>query len=164
VVVPRRGARGWIEAARIGDYTVVTLNFISHPDYGHNCHPAFMVAKGGEILASGERDIEFSATDIHPNEATGAQVANCLRYTYRDGGVSYAVCFERNKDVFTLDFGRAGAYHRFVGDVTLEHREGGELLERVSADALWELLDFRRRTPAATAPAASAQRPLVHHA
>ncbi len=91
--------------ARIGDYTVVTLNFISHPDYGHNCHPAFMVASGGEMLASGERDIEFSATDIRPNETTGAQVANCLRYTYRGGDESYAVCFERNKDVFTLDFG-----------------------------------------------------------
>jgi hypothetical protein len=150
--------------ARIGDYTAVTLNFVSHADYGRQCHPAFMVARGGEILASGEQDIEFSATDIHPNEATGAHVANSLSYTYLDSDASYAVSFERDRDVFSLDFGKAGAYHRFVGGVTLERRAGGELVERVSADALWELLDFRRRTPSVTAPASASQRSLAHQA
>lgn len=148
--------------ARIGDYTVITLNFISHPDHGKKVHPAFMVARNGQILASGEQDVEFSAVDVHPNANTGVPVANSLRYSYRHEDATYAVRFDREKDVFTLDFGKAGAYHRFVGDVTLEHSVGGKLVERVTGDALWELLDFRARTPAAAA-SASAQTP-VHQA
>jgi hypothetical protein len=147
--------------ARIGDYTVVSLNFIGHADYGRRCHPALMVAKGGEILAAAERDIEFSATNFHADETTGAQVARSLHYSYSHDDALYVVRFERERDVFMLDFGKAGAYHRYVGEVALERHAGGELLERVSDDALWELLDFRPRPVRPDAPP-SADRALAH--
>lgn len=151
--------------ARIGEHTVITLNFVSHRDHGSVCHPAFMVARAGEILAAGEAGIDFSASDVHPNAVTGVPVANRLRYAYREGESTYAVRFEREADILTLDFGRAGAYHRFIGDVVLEHRVGGELVECVEGDALWELLWFgareERRSGAPTERAAGG---LVHRA
>jgi hypothetical protein len=149
--------------AQIGDYTIVSLNFISHPDYGRQCHPALILAKGGEILAAAEHDIEFSATDLHADETTGAQVAHSLRYSYNRDHALYVVRFEHERDVFLLDFGKASAYHRYVGEVALERHAGDELLERVSGDALWELLDFRPRPVRADARA-SADRALAHRA
>ncbi len=150
--------------ARIGDYTVITLNFISHRDHGKNCHPAFMLAKDGKIVAAGERDIAFAASEVHPNESTGVPVAHHLSYTYREGDLSYTVRFERAADIFAIDFGKAGAYHRFIGDVTLERRAGDELVERIAGDALWELLYFGARTslPPSSPPARTAG--LVHQA
>jgi predicted secreted hydrolase len=133
--------------ARISDYTIVTLNFISHADYGRRCHPALMVAKSGEVLAAVEdAGIEFAATDIHTNEATGSPVADTLSYEHEANGSRYVVRFERERDVLTLDFGKAGAYHRFVGQAVLERHADGALVERISDDALWELLDFRPRS------------------
>ena len=86
--------------ARIGEYTVVTLNFISHADQGANRHPAFMLAKGEEIVACGEQqDIAFAATEIHPNETTGVPVADSVRYRVSRGSSDYAVDFQREKDV-----------------------------------------------------------------
>jgi hypothetical protein len=147
--------------ARIGDYTVVTLAFTSNAEYGRVHHPAFMVARGSEIIAAGERDVEFAASDVHPHPATGALVADHVRYAYEGDDATYVVCFDRERDVFTLDLGKAGAYHRFVGAVTLERRVGDELLERVTDDALWELLDFRPRAGSAAEPIV-AERGLAH--
>ena len=133
--------------ARIGDYSVVTLNFVSHEDHGRNVHPAFMVAKDGRILASGEQDVDFSASGVQDNPDTGVPVADRLSYAYRQGDATYVVEFNRRKDVFHLDFGPAGAYHRFTGDVTLTHRADGAAAETVQGDALWELLWFGDRAP-----------------
>ena len=150
--------------ARVGDYAVLTLNYVSHKDHGGNVHPAFMVAKDGRILASGEQDVEFSATDVQPNPHTGVPVADRVAYRYRDGACEYAVVFSRRQNVFHLDFGGGAAYHRFTGDVRLEHRVAGELVDAAEADALWELLWFGDRTAQGTEPRAEEPAGLVHRA
>ncbi len=48
----------------------------------------------------------------------------------------FVVTFEHS---FTLDVGAAGAYLRFTGDVTLEHRSGGEVTTALG-QTLWEPL------------------------
>ena len=48
-----------------------------------------------------------------------------------------------------LDFGEAGAYHRFGGDVALERFENDRRVESVRQDAIWELLYFGQRSAAA---------------
>lgn len=128
--------------ARIGDYTALTLNFISHRDFGMRRHPALMIARGSEILIEGRDEVEFSADDIQPQAATGAPVANRLEYAVEEGGERYSVRFERSRDVFTADFGRAGSYHRFVGAATIEHLRQDRLVDSERDDALWELLYF----------------------
>lgn len=123
-----------------------------------------MVAKNGQILASGEQDVEFSATDLRQHADTGVPVANRLVYTYRQDGAGYVVEFNRQEDVFHLDFGGAGAYHRFTGGVTLERRVAGELVETVESDALWELLWFGHREQASGSAQAEQPAGLVHQA
>ena len=44
----------------------------------------------------------------------------------RDGDSLFTVTFVHELDVSTLDFGAAGAYLRFIGDVTIEHHDGVE--------------------------------------
>lgn len=129
--------------ARIGDYTVLTLNFLSRAEHGGARHPAFMIARGAEVLATGEPD--FSPEDVSEHEATGVPVAGRVRYRLVDGDADYEVSFERVADALTLDFGAAGAYHRFAGTASLVHRQGAELVASGSADALWELLYFGAR-------------------
>jgi hypothetical protein len=150
--------------ARIGDYTVITLNFISHEDHGKNVHPAFLVAKDGQILAAGEHDVEFSATDFRNHPDTGVPVANRLVYRYLRDDTGYVVEFNRKQDVFQLDFRKAGAYHRFTGGVTLQHRVGGELVETAESDALWELLWFGNRAQAGAPGRHEQPTALVHQA
>lgn len=131
--------------ARIGDYTVLTLNFVGHESYGRRVHPAFMVAKGGRILASAVDDIRFTAAEYSRNAETGTPVANRLVYELDDGGSRYAVTFRRRRDVLALDFGPAGAYVRFLGDVAIERCVGERVVETERGDAMWELLYFGTR-------------------
>lgn len=150
--------------ARIGDFTVLSLSFISNPVYGRNHHPALMVAKAGDVIVSGHDDIAFEAIDLQRHPDTNVPVARTLRYLYEDDGETYEVRFARDRDIFTLDFGRAGAYHRFIGDVTLEHRRDGIVLERTRDDALWELLYFGDREGSTKDTEALATPGLVHKA
>lgn len=131
--------------ARIGDYTVLSLNFISHPDFGRTHHPALMIAKGDTIVVEDHAGIAFQTTDVRTHPETDVPVANTLRYRHQRGAETYTVQFDWRRDVYTLDFGRAGAYHRFLGMVTLDHVNNGALLDKVTDDVMWELLYFGPR-------------------
>lgn len=154
-IAPRKVLDHWYWGrARVGDYTVVTLNFVSHDKYDNVRLPAVMVAKDGEILASavGADRVTFSGTDVVEHAETAVPVARRLEYGVRDGDAAFRVTFEHRRDAFTLDLGEPGAYLRFTGDVTVEHRCGGEVAT-ATAQSLWELLYFGARaardTPAA---------------
>ncbi len=133
--------------AHVKDYTVIAVMLVSGEMYGKQEFPLFMLARSGEILASamGVEHIACTATELRLNEQTGVPVANHLVYDIQQMDSRYTASFVRQKDVFMFDFGRAGAYHRFVGDVTLEHHVNGRLIETVSEDARWELLYFGAR-------------------
>jgi hypothetical protein len=149
-IAPRKVLDHWYWGrARIGEYTVVMLMFVSHAKYDEALLPAFMVAKNGEIIASavGPDRIRFTSNDTVERTETGVPVAKRLEYRVDNGDDAFRVTFEHRRDAFTLDLGAAGAYLRFTGDVTIEHRHGAEVTTE-SAQTLWELLYFGKRTAA----------------
>ncbi len=149
-IAPRKVLDHWYWGrARIGEYTVVTLMFVSHAKYDKALLPAFMVAKDGAIIASavGPDRIGFSASDTVEHAETGVPVAKRLEYLVDNGDNAFRVTFDHRRDAYTLDFGAAGAYLRFTGDVTIEHRHGAEVTTE-TAQSLWELLYFGERRAA----------------
>ncbi|MGW3134936.1 lipocalin-like domain-containing protein [Streptomyces sp. NPDC001139] len=144
---PRKVLDHWYWGkARLGDYTVVTLMFVSHETYGKAALPAVLVAKSGRIVCSavGADNVAFEADETAVNDQSGVPVAKRLTFRVEADDSTYKVTFRHRTDGFMLDFGRAGAYHRFLGDVTLErsHVNG---TETVSGQTLWELLYFGER-------------------
>nr|MDP9167071.1 hydroxyneurosporene dehydrogenase [Actinomycetota bacterium] len=144
---PRKVLDHWYWGrARIGAYTVVTLMFVSHDDYRNAPLPAVMIAKGGQIVASavGADQVDFTGERPTTQDQTGVPFAKTLQYRVVAGDSTFVVTFDHRRDAYTLDFGAAGAYLRFSGDVSIEHRDGtGSSTE--SATALWELLSFGHR-------------------
>lgn len=136
--------------AQVNDYTVVALMFCSHANYGKRSGATFMVAKGREIIASSVDSDGFSAEDPDVIEATGAPVHNRVHFAFEHTSSAYRVTFARQSDFLTLDFGDAGAYHRFLGEVTIERREGRGGVEAERAEAFWELLYFGQRARVAS--------------
>jgi predicted secreted hydrolase len=161
-IAPRKVLDHWYWGrARVGDYTVVTLMFVSHRKYDHAPLPAVMVAKDGAIIASavGAERVDFSGTDVVDHAETGVPVARRLEYEVVHDDSRFRVTFEHRRDAFTLDFGAAGAYLRFTGDVSIEHRTAGSVAT-ASGKTLWELLYFGDRTGAAPV---SAHEALIGH-
>ncbi|GAA2328020.1 hypothetical protein OHT20_36785 [Streptomyces caniferus] len=64
-----------------------------------------------------------------------------------DGSHTYDIAFQYEQDAFLLDFGTAGAYHRFMGAVSVR-RSGPDHTETLRARTLWELLHFAPTTSA----------------
>src|ERR1700737_5515640 len=88
---------------------------------------------------------------------TGKPVADVTRYTYHDADTRYVVLFERQKTILQAILtdrapllkriiarliGFDGAYHRFIGKVTVEKFERGVRVERFEDRAIWELMYF----------------------
>lgn len=162
-VAPRKVLDHWYWGrARVGDYTVVTLNFISHARYDMARLPAVMIARGGRIVASavGAEHVGFTGSDVVAHPETRIPVDRVLRYRVGEGDESFVVTFRHQRDVSILDFGAAGAYLRFVGDVELEHAVGG-VTEAASGRALWELLYFGERV--GVEPSGGQQNMLIGH-
>ncbi|OBI97733.1 lipocalin-like domain-containing protein [Mycobacterium asiaticum] len=149
-VAPRKVLDHWYWGrARVGEYTVVTLMFVSHADYDKTPLPAVMVATGDRIVASavGAEAVEFSGSEVDTHADTGIPVAQRLQYRVSAGADTFTVTFRQQREVSTLDFGSAGAYLRFSGDATVEHRHGGAV-DVASDRTLWELLYFGARVAA----------------
>jgi predicted secreted hydrolase len=147
-IAPRKVLHHWYWGrARVGDYTAVTLMFVSHDKYDNAILPAVMIAEGGEIVGSavGADQIAFSASNIVDDAETAVPVARRLEYRVGQADNDFRVTFEHRRDAYALDFGAAGAYLRFIGDVTVEHDAGGRV-STASGQTLWELLYFGERS------------------
>jgi hypothetical protein len=146
-IAPRKVLHHWYWGrACVGDYTAVTLMFVSHDKYDNAVLPKVMIAKDSEIVGSavGADQIAFSAGNIVEDADTAVPVARRLEYRVRHADSVFRVTFEHRRDAYTLDFGAAGAYLRFIGDVTIEHDAGGRVFT-ASGQTLWELLYFGER-------------------
>jgi hypothetical protein len=148
-VAPRRIVDHWYWGrARLGDHTVVTLHFVSHETYGASEITIMMVGRAGEIVAlGGPETVRCTTGGRFVHDLSGVPVDNRIEYRLDDGDARYTVTFERDADPYLLDFGTAGAYHRFAGAVTLRHDVAGR--SRTWHDRTnWELLWFGARTDA----------------
>jgi hypothetical protein len=137
----------------VGDVTLVALHAVSHAKYGKVVFPAFLLMRGGEVLAEGVEGLEFSAVDEAPESQTGVPVASRLVYGLPVGDSRYQVEFVRRRDVLALGFGEAGGYLRFVGDTRVERTRDGKTLEDIRGDGLWECLSFGPRQASGRLPA-----------
>jgi hypothetical protein len=150
-IAPRKVLHHWYWGrARVGDYTAVTLMFVSHDKYDNALLPAVMIAKGGQIVGSavGADQIAFNAGDIVNDAETAVPVARRLDYRVEQADSVFRVTFEHRRDAYALDFGTAGAYLRFIGEVTIEHDADGRVSTQ-SGQTLWELLYFGERAGSA---------------
>lgn len=140
-----------------GDYTFITAEMIAEKKYGYTPLRVFMLAKAGKVVADDQTKVTFEKHDIHTDEITGEPVADVHSYTFRDGPTEYTLSYHREQTILRTRFidGLSGlkkvlarltrfdgSYTRFTGPVTLTHRENGEVIEEISAPAIWELMYF----------------------
>lgn len=143
-IAPRKVLDHWYWGrARLGEFTIVTLLFVCDEAHDKQPIPVVMLAKDGSILvnALGPHEVSFEEREHRENGVTGVPVARTLVYEVEAGGVTYVITFDHQRDGFMLDFGPKGAYHRLLGDATLQCRSGGQV-EEVTGKTMWELLYF----------------------
>lgn len=145
--------------AKIGDYKVISSWITAEKKYGYKDHDVFMIAKDGEILGdNSNHTLRFMPEGRYIDEYTGKPVYNKVVYEYTtECGDEYRITYERNSDINKTRFvdvlpkplgvlariiGFDGGYLRFEGDATVEKLEDGEVAEKVSAPAVWELMYF----------------------
>jgi len=145
--------------ARIGNYKVISSWITAEKKYGYKDHDVFMIAKDGEIIGdNSNHTLRFIPEDRYIDEYTGKPVYNRVIYEYTtEKGELYRIIYERQGDINKtrfvdvlprpLDFlarllGFDGGYLRFEGTATVERLENGEVVERVSDPAVWELMYF----------------------
>ncbi|WP_405057432.1 hypothetical protein OG474_32485 [Kribbella sp. NBC_01505] len=145
-----------------GPYSVIASYITAEKQYGYSTLPVFMLARDGKLIADDKSKVTFEELGSYTDTETGKPVANVTRYTYTDGDERYVVTYTRHSDLSTVKFadnltppkrfaaklaGFDGAYLRFVGEVRIEHYEGGNLVESHVDDALWELMYFGKARP-----------------
>lgn len=144
--------------AKDGDYQVVSSYITAGKKYSYDEIPIFMLAKNGQILAEqAEKYLTYKEEDLVFDPDTKKHVAGRLIYDYNDGTQHYRVTYQREHDLEKMGMetqvtklqyvaiwlmGLRGSYHRMGGTVTVERFEKNELVETVSAPALWEQMYF----------------------
>ncbi len=143
--------------ARVGPYTIIASYITATARYGYETQIVYMLAKDGEIIADDDAKVFFDSDRVAIDGKTRKPVADVTRYTYQDADTRYVASFEREttilqailterapllKRIIARLIGFDGAYHRFIGKVTIEKFEGGERVERFEDRAVWELMYF----------------------
>ena len=145
--------------AKIGDYKVISSWITAAKKYGYKDHDVFMIAKDGEIIGdNSNHTLRFLPEDRYIDEYTGKPVYNKVIYEYEtESRDTYRITYERSADINKTRFvdvlpkplgilarlvGFDGGYMRFEGTATVERLDGAEIIERVSAPAVWELMYF----------------------
>jgi hypothetical protein len=138
-----------------GPYTVVASYITAEQKYGSTELPIFLLANGDQVVADDASKVTFEQLGTYTDAATGKPVANVTRYTYTDGDDSYVVTFTRHRDLAVsklideLDGIKKlaatlvrfdGAYLRFTGELRIEHRHAGTIVESYTDSAIWELM------------------------
>lgn len=150
--------------ARIGDYQVISSYIYGSKKYGYATFPIFMLAKNGELLGDEpEKYLTYTEADPFKDEKTRKTVHGTLVYDYDDGKQHYRITYRRESDLARADMlakapwykklaanlllGLDPSYNRMAGTATLERFEGGQVVESVSAPAIWEQMYFGKDRP-----------------
>ncbi len=138
-----------------GPYTAVASYITAEKAYGNAELPVFLLAKDGRVVADDASKVTFEELGGYADRPTGKPVANVTRYTYTDGDDSYTVTFTRYRDLAVnklidelvglkkvaaklIRFD--GAYLRFTGELRIEHRHAGNVIDSYTDSAIWELM------------------------
>ena len=118
-----------------------------------------MLAKGNEIIGdNSNHTLKFLPAHEYIDTYTGKPVYNKVAYEYTtENGDFYRITYDRKGDIAKENFidqlseitkfgakliGFSGSYLRFEGTATVEKIEDGKVVERVSEQAVWELMYF----------------------
>jgi hypothetical protein len=141
----------------LGPYSFISSYIVAEKKYGYTPFSVFMLAREGKVIADEGAKVTFTKSDIHLDEPTGKPVAGVMRFDYRDGDRQYVLTYCRKRTVLRTRLieslrgvkklaarivGFNGAYLRFAGTLSIDHLQGGKLVEHHEADALWELMYF----------------------
>lgn len=152
--------------AKVGNYNIITANVISGKQYGYAPLCTFLLAENNEIVVGSSdmyKYVTFSGTKQFTDPVTGKPVLNDIIFDYDDGQKHYRVTYIRKNDIskykmkdsmpgftrFLLTLaGFDGAYHRFVGEVSVEKIVDGKVVEKVTEPSgVWELMYFGKNKP-----------------
>ena len=145
--------------AKIGDYKVISSWITGGKKYGYKDFDVFMLAKGGRIIGdNSNHTLKFKPEGRYIDEHTGKPVYSKVIYEYTtEEGEEYRIIYDRHGDINKTCFvdvlpkplsllaklvGFDGGYLRFEGEATVERLEKGEVVEKVSDPAVWELMYF----------------------
>ncbi|MBR2070874.1 MAG: hydroxyneurosporene dehydrogenase [Clostridia bacterium] len=145
--------------AKIGDYKVISAWITGEKKYGYKDFDVFMLAKGDKIIGdNSNHTLKFLSTDEYIDDKTGKPVFNKVIYEYTtESGELYRITYERSGDInrtcfadvlpkplgfFAKMIGFDGGYLRFEGTASIEKIENGEIVEKFSDPAVWELMYF----------------------
>jgi predicted secreted hydrolase len=138
-----------------GPYITVASYITAAEKFGFTELPIFLLAKDGTVIADDGDKVSFEELGPYTDTDTGKPVANLTRYTYHDGDQSYVITFTRHRDLVMTKFidqlhgpkkvaaklaGFDGAYLRFTGELRIEHRHAGTLVDSHTDSAIWELM------------------------
>jgi hypothetical protein len=138
-----------------GPYTTIASYITADQKYGDAELPIFLLAKDGNVVADDASKVSFEVLGTYTDVTTGKPVANVTRYTYTDGDDSYVVTFTRHRDLSVSKLVNElggfkkvaaklvrfdGAYLRFTGELRVEHRHAGTIVDSYTDSAIWELM------------------------
>ncbi len=138
-----------------GPYATVASYITAEERYGYTELPIFMLARDGIVVADDATKVTFEELGTYTDSDSGKPVANVTRYTYTDGDETYIITFTRYRDLAVnrlidelhgpkkvaarlIRFD--GAYLRFTGELRIEHRHAGIVVDSHADSAIWELM------------------------
>jgi predicted secreted hydrolase len=142
-----------------GPYTTIASRITAEEEFGSAGLSVFMLARDGEIVVDDATKVTFEGLGTYADGRTGKPVANVTRYTCTDGDDSYVVTFTRHRDLAVnrlIDDLQGpkkvaarlirfdGAYLRFTGELRIEHRRAGVVVDSHADSAIWELMYLGR--------------------
>ncbi len=146
--------------AKVGDYQIISSYITAQKKYGYEHFPVFMLAKGGRLLEDDLTRVRYTQEDPAFDAETGKHYFKTLHFDYDAGAQQYHITYRMQEHlekrgmlvskgvkgaVMQLGMklmGLASSYDRMSGQVTLERLENGQVVETVTAPALWELMYF----------------------
>lgn len=145
--------------AKIGDYSLISSYITCEKKYGYVPTPVYMLVDPEGNLYDDATKLTFEATDVETDPGTGKPFHNHIVYDYIDEekGLRFKITYNRDKTIVSHKLvdqlspmmrlavsatGFDGAYVRFTGNIVLEKYINGELIDKITDSALWEMMYF----------------------
>lgn len=150
--------------AKVGPYQVISSYITAGEKYGYEHFPIFVIYKDGEKLGCDLNAITYEQKDKTFDPITKKHYHKTLIYDYNDGAHHFRITYSAEKiiETFVVEEGYGSArakaskaliwfvkkmklspsYIRVVGTVTLERFDGGEVVEKLSENGIWEQMYF----------------------
>lgn len=134
-------------------------NYLRKYSYGYVPTPVYMLVDPEGNLYDDATKLTFEATDVEVDPETGKPFHNHIIYDYvdEDKGLRFKITCNRDKTIVSHKLadqlppvmrlavsatGFDGAYVRFTGNIVLEKYVNGELVDKITDAALWEMMYF----------------------